>query len=847
MLRITLKGIRGHLVRFLLTTLAVLLGVSFVVASFVLRDGLKETFNGLIEDINAQVDVEVRGYVEFSESDFQDDPVFDESVLGLVEGVDGVADAMAGVGFPGIIPIDSDGEPLPTFGPPLLGVTWSDSSMSPVTLTEGSAPQRGEFVIDIDSAELHDFQIGQTYDIIFPEGRQQFTLSGLMTFGDENALLGAVLTAYDFDEFRELTDTEGLLQTISVRAEEGVAPATLASRIQEVLPDNAEAVTTEAVVAEDQADFGVIIDALGWFFTGFGLVSLLVAAFLITNIFNITIGQRLRELALMRAIGATTSQIRGSVLTEAVTIGLIASVLGIGVGAGLAWVARALMNAAGFSLPEFDINIAPLTVVTAFIIGLGVTIAASLLPAFHAGRVPPAAAVQEGFHIPDRPRARLIVGAILTVFGAVLMALGLGGAVSGIGLAVALGFGSVLVFVGVTTLSPLFAAPIVSAVGSPLKKLPWLKVSGLLAQQNSARSARTTAAAAGALMIGLALTVGASVFGQSLKDTISSILDESVTADFIAQPNGFGNGGFGAGFAERLRDTDEFGQVAAFRFGNIRVDGDIKNVIATNFDQLDGMIDASVISGSFSDAPPLSIALHQDPARDLGVTAGDSITVEFASGESVEMPVAAVYEDAQILDNWAIDLATWDRFFSLDSDLFVMGKSADGVDAQAARAAIEAVAEDFPQIQIQDRTEFLASQEAQVDGMLIVINVFLLFAFVIAILGILITMTLMVVERTREIGMLRAVGMTARQVRSMVRWEAVLIAVFGAILGTVLGLVFGWAAVVALPDSVVNTFAVPWGSLVLYAILAGLGGMVAGLYPAIRAARMNILEAISYQ
>lgn len=847
MLRITLKGIRGHIVRFLLTTLAVLLGVSFVVASFVLRDGLKETFGGLIEDINAQVDVEVRGFTEFSESDFQDDPLFDDSVLPAVKEVEGVAEAMGGVGFPGIIPIDSSGEPLPTFGPPLLGVTWSDSPMSPVSMTQGEAPERGQFVIDIDSADLHGFEIGETYQIIFPDGRETFELSGIMTFGEENALLGAVLTAFDFDEFRELTDTEGLLQTISVRAEAGVTPAALATRIQEVLPPDAEAVTTEAVVEEDQAEFGVIIDALGWFFTGFGLVSLLVAAFLITNIFNITIGQRLRELALLRAIGATTSQIRGSVLTEAVTIGLIASVLGLGLGAALAWVARALMNAAGFSLPEFDINLAPATIITAFVIGLGVTIAASLLPAFHAGRVPPAAAVQEGFHIPDRPKARLVVGAVLTGVGSILMAIGLVGAVSGIGLAFALGGGSVLVFVGVTTLSPLFAAPIVGTVGSPLKKLPWLKVSGLLAQQNSARSARTTAAAAGALMIGLALTVGASVFGESLKSTISSILTESVTADYIVQPNGFGSGGFGAEFAERLRDTDEFEQVAAFRFGNIRVDEDIKNVIATNFDQLDGMVDASVISGSFENAPPLSIALHEDPARDLGVTAGDTIDVEFASGDNVTMTVNAVYGDAQILDNWAIDLSTWDEYFTLDTDLFVMARSAQTATATQARAAVEAVAEDFPQVQIQDRTEFLESQEAQVDSLLIIINVFLLFAFVIAILGILITMTLMVIERTREIGMLRAVGMTSRQVRSMVRWEAVLIAVFGAILGTVLGLVFGWAAVVALPDSIVNTFAVPWGSLVLYAILAGLGGMVAGLYPAIRAARMNILEAISYQ
>ncbi|MCP4223873.1 MAG: ABC transporter permease [Actinomycetia bacterium] len=702
--------------------------------------------------------------------------------------------------------------------------------------------------MDIDTIDRHSFVIGETYEVIFPNGPTSLELSGSLRFGDSNALVGAVLVAYDLDELRELTDTTGQLQTISVAAGDGVDPDALVERIQNVLPSNVEAVTGETVVQEGQDDFGQIIDIIGWFFTGFALVALLVAAFLITNIFHITIGQRLRELALLRAIGATTTQIRTSVLTEALTIGLLASLLGIGGGAGLALAVRWMMNAAGFNLPAFSVMISGATVITAIAIGLGVTLLASLMPAFQAGRVPPAAAVQEGFHVEGRPKVRLILGAILTSIGVLLITNGLLGNVSGSGIAIALGLGSTLVFIGVTTLSPLFAAPVIRTIGAPLQKLPFLGVSGQLARQNSARSARSTAAAAGALMIGLALTVGASVFGESLKRTIKDILGEAISADYIAQPESFGSGGFGAGFANQLRELDELDRVAAFRYGNIRVNGDVERVMGTNIDQFDGMVDPGVIAGSLSSGGPGSVLIHEDQAETLAVDVGDEVTIEFANGAHAVLTVAAVYTDAQVLDSheWVIDMALWDQHFALDTDLYVMARSAAGISAEAARSAIEAVASDFPQIKIEDRSEFIASSESTVDGMLIAINVMLLFAFMIAILGIMITMTLMVFERTREIGMLRAVGMTGDQVWSMVLWEAILIAVFGALLGTVLGLGFGWAAVSALPDSIISSFGIPWTLLPIYLIVAGIGGLFAGLFPAWRASRMNVLEAVGH-
>ena len=842
MLRIALKGILGHKVRFGLTTLAVVLGVSFVAASFILRDGLNDTFDGLVADIYENTDVQVRGVTEFSESDFEGDVLIDQSIGELVASVDGVAESYTDLQLDGIIPIAPSGDPLSTFGPPIFGGVWVESPISVTQIIEGTPPGPGEFVIDITSAEDEGFTIGETYEVIFPNGRESFTLSGILRFGDEDALVGAVLTGYDADEFRALTGTEDKIQTVTIAADPGVSQEELTARVQNVLPSGVEAVTGEQVIEENEDEFGEIIGIIGNAFTGFALVSLLVASFLIANIFNITIGQRIRELALLRAVGATTTQVRTSVLAESIVIGLLSAVLGIGGGVLMAQIIITALDAAGAGFPPVDMIIAPLTIIVALVVAIFVTLLASLLPAFQAGRVPPVAAMREGYQLERKPRQRLVFGLIVTGIGALLMANGLFGSASGSGLIFALGFGCLFVFVGTTTLSPLIAAPVVRTLGEPLRAIG---ISGRLAQQNSAGSADKTATAAGALMIGLALVASAGVFGASLKETISGTLDNSIEADFFLTEDGFG-GGFGSGLAERVSVADEFDQVAAFRFGNIRVDGDEKQVFATNVDQLDGLIDPDVVSGDLADVGAGSLLLHEDPASDLGLSVGDPITIEFASTETTELVVGAIYSDALILGNWVIDIEVWDQFFSIDNDVFVAARIADGVEIPAAQQALDAITEDFPQVIVQDQAEFRASQESQVDFLLTIINTMLAFSLLIALLGIAITMTLAVFERTREIGLLRAVGMTRRQAWSMILGESVLVAVFGALLGLAVGLVFGYAAVSAIPESIVNTFAIPWGTLVASMIVSAIIGLIAGLFPAWRAGRMNVLDAISH-
>ena len=379
---------------------------------------------------------------------------------------------------------------------------------------------------------------------------------------------------------------------------------------------------------------------------------------------------------------------------EAFVIGVIASAVGVLVGSILALGIRGLMNAGGFGLPAFGITVSISTVVIAFVVGVGVTMAASLLPAFQAGRVPPVAAMREGYVLTGNQKLRVVFASILTGVGIILMGNGLFGSPGAVGLIISLGLGAVFIFVGVSTFSPLFAAPVSKALGRPLRLLPWLRVSGHLAQQNSARSARNTAAAAGALMIGLALVTGANVFGASLKQTINNTLENSIQADFFAQTSGFGEG-FGSEFAERVSASDEFDRVTPFRFGNIRVEGGEKDVFAVAFDQLEGLIDPDVIDGSLGAADSSSIMLHEDPAGDLGVVAGDSLVVEFASGGTEALTIAAVYADPLILGNWVIDIATWDEHFSINTDLFVAAKIADDYSAAEGRAVIEEIATDF--------------------------------------------------------------------------------------------------------------------------------------------------------
>jgi putative ABC transport system permease protein len=845
MIRITLKSLLGHKLRFALTAVAVTLGVGFVVGAFVLTDSVRSQFNTLFADINAGIDLQVRGEEQFETQSFGGNtgaPV-PEELLPQIQAIDGVSEAAGTAGGTAQL-IDADNEVVEKPGGFPLGLNWSDApELATVTVVEGRPPEADdEIVIDVDTADLGDFTIGDTIEVIPGTAeRAPYQLVGLVSFGENNALAGATLTGFTTPEAQRLFNLEGKFQTIEIATEDGADPDEVATRIAEILPPSYEVVNQATVVEEGQESIGELIDIFLNVLLGFGFVILFVSMFLIYNTFRIVVGQRVRELALLRAVGAGTGQVFASVLGEALFIGLISSIIGFGFGVLVAVGLNALLNASGFGAGETSLVLKTGPFIWAFAVGVGVTLLSAVLPAWQSTRVPPVAAMRDGFSLDaGSNKVRFIVGSVILGLGALL---GISGLTADEGSAILAGMasGAVLFFLGIAALSPLFAAPVARLLGGPFRLFG---ITGRLAVENAARSPRRTSATAGALMIGLALVTMALVVGTSIKTSFGETLDATIAADWYVDTSGFV--GFSPVVAEQVGALPEIGAVSSGRFGAMQVNGSTKQFTALDYSSINEMFDLGITEGEI---PPDSrgVLVATDPAEELGLSPGDELTVIFNETGAVTLPVLAVYEEDGVVGNWVIDLQTQEENFTDISDFFVAATTADGVDPADARAAIESVTEPFPQLRVQDREEFRDSQEGQIDSVLIVVNVFLLFAVIIAGFGIANTLALSVFERTRELGLLRAIGETKGQVRRMITFEAVLVAVFGAVLGIVIGVIFGVATASALPESFITTIDLPYGSLVLVLVVAVILGIVASAFPAWRASRMNVLEAISYE
>ena len=471
MIRLSFRNIKSNLLRFALTTFAVLLGVSFVVASFVLTDGLRSTFNNMVNEGYSGVAAEVRAERDFDEIDFTFRPI-DESLVDVVAEVDGVAEAEPYSDSAKIIPVTADGDPIGSTMAPVFAMSWAGSPTSPMSLVEGEVPDGpGEFALDAGTAENENMVIGETYDLIGIDGPEPFELVGINKFGDENTLGGFSLVSLPLDELQRLDGTEGLLRYIDVAAAPDVDTAELLQRLEAALPNDIEAVSREALVAEGQDDIGGFIDIFGNVLLAFALIAVFVSTFIIGNTFNILLGQRVRQLSLLRALGASSGQVRFGAMFEALIIGVLASILGLGGGALLAVALRSIMSALGFSLPSIDLIISPRTIILALIVGVGVTLGASLSPARRAARVSPMAGMRAGFRFGSgEGTRRTIIAIILAVFGVAGMAYGLFGGTDNTGLLfVVLGLGAVLVFVSVSMFSPLFSSPSASFLGLPAR------------------------------------------------------------------------------------------------------------------------------------------------------------------------------------------------------------------------------------------------------------------------------------------------------------------------------------------------------------------------------------------
>ena len=858
MIRLTLRNLAATKARFAMTTFAVVLGVSFVVASFVLSDGLRSTFNSLSEEITSGTDLLVRPVSEFGQPEPLAASLVDD--IAALDGVDETAAFVESVEN-SIQPIKADGTTIPTQGPPQLMFAWIDSpALGSFTVVEGSPPdEHGEFAMDVDAAALHGFELGEQYRLATPVGIvDDFTLVATTSFGEDNATVGATLMHVSLPQAQDLFGAEGAVSGVVIDlapgsdAEVEAVTASVAALVDAHVGAGAELVDNSTILAEQQAEFDVAVTIVGNILLGFAIVSLFVSIFIIYNTFAIVLGQRIREMALLRAIGAGAKQLRRSVMAEALVVGTVASGIGLGFGLVLARLLTALFAAIGAELPDYPTIVAGRTVLVAFGLGVGVTLLAAIMPARTAASIPPVAALRDEATGDRSNRRRSAVGVALGLIGVALGSLGLfGPELTTLNLVLILGAAAVLVFVGITLASPVLARPVTAALGWPLRTVAGR--TGGLAAANASRNPRRTATTGAALMIGLALVTTGYVVGESVKSGLGELLSGTVSADYLITENN--GGGIAPAVADELEASGHFEAVLGVQLDSGRLGGAVHDITATDLDQIETLFDIGIDDGALPSAETAtsSVVLPADVADELALTVGDRVPLEQADGSTTELTVAAVFSDTTIF-NQPIVAPEVLTSTATPVHVFVGAVLADGagsVDGGAgspeAQAFVDQLQARYPQLSIDSAAEFQEQFESTIDDALQVVNVLLALAIVIALLGIANTLALSVHERTRELGLLRAVGMTRRQTRRMVRWEAVLIALFGAVLGVASGLVFGLGAVQALPaDTFGGSLAVPMGQLGLVVVVAALATLVAAWLPARRAGRLDVLEAISH-
>ncbi len=836
MLLLTIRNLRANKIRLALTAFAVVLGVSFVVSAFVLTDGLRRSFSDLSADIIGTTDLEVRPTSEFGE------PVpFDASLLDTVAAVDGVDVAAGQVVGEDVVPVRPDGTPLPQGGPPLFGFSWvDDPGLSTFTVIDGRAPEAGmEFAMDETTATDEGFVLGQSYEVITATGRHQLQLVGITRFGQNNDTLGAVLTQYPLDTAWTLFGSTGTYDTIMVDLDDSTDAASAIAALEPIVPQNVEVLDREALVDDTEAGFDQGINILNNVLLGFAAVSLFVSIFIIANTFAIVFGQRTRDMAMLRAIGASTSQVLRSSMAEAAILGVAASLVGIAGGVGLALGLEGLFSLIGAGLPESPLVISARTIIAALVVGVGVTIASAIGPARRAAGVAPMAAIAASM---DRPAGvetrRTIAGVALTAAGVALGWFGLFGDPGGVAPTLAaIGFGAIAVFLGVVMAGSAIVGPLLRTMGRPVR---WLGMSGVLANENAVRQPNRTTSTAASLTVGLALVTMALVVGQSFKQGIGDTLESAVRADYVSNTNG----DISPAFTSDLASRSEFEHVAGYRYTEFAVDGSVEPVIGTDLVATNELFDLDVVDGTMTnDAGTVTVLQAEADSRGLAV--GDSIDVEYPNGATETLTVAAIFADPTVVDlPYVLPLIEWDERFGSMGDVWVAATVADGVDTAEAEAAIDELTAVHPNVELQTRDTFQNAVEGEIDAMLIAINAMLVLAALIALIGIANTLALSVVERGREIGLLRAVGMTRRQTRRMVRWESVQIALYGAIVGVALGVGFGWAVVAALPTEFAASFSVPMMRVALLVVVCAAAGIVAAALPARRAARLDVLDAI---
>jgi putative ABC transport system permease protein len=840
MVKISWRNLLANKLRLFLTIAAVTIGVSFVSGTFVLSDTMGKAFDQLYAGLTSGTDVVVRAEAPYDldvTTGATPRPL-DESMVATVARVPGVEVARGGVAGFALI-LDKDGEPIQPGGAPTIASSVGDSRLNgDFSYRSGRAPAGGnEVAVDANTVKKAGFRLGEQVDVLYQGGRRTFTLVGVVGFGETDSLLGATLAAFDLPTAQDMVGKPGKVDEVDVRATPGTSPSELRAAIAAALPRGVEVVTGEQVAADGSAS---VRDAMGIFTTVllvFAGVSLLVGSFVILNTFNVLVAQRRREVALLRAVGATRRQVLGGVLTEATLIGLVAGAVGLFAGVALATGIRSLLKMVGTELPTTSPAIEPRTVLATFAVGLVVTMGAAVAPAWAATRVTPMEALRDA--VPSAgaiSRSRLRLGWALIACGGAALAW-----VSSVGnLRWWTVVATLVTFMGLVAIGPLLAQGTARLADHGRPGHGWR-----LAARNVARSPRRAASTALALTIGLTVVVAVGVTAASMRTSVSDAVSGGNRSDLILQPAGIGSG-IPPVAAQLLRSRHDIVDVVEFRESSAQVDGHDVLISGIGTTGLAHVIDLGIETGDLAALTTGHILVSVREAANLGVGVGDTVRVTYPETGPADVVVAGTFDKGMLINaSCVVPLGDYAANVTSQLDAAVMVTKARGADGPHVKAAVKAALSDFPNITVSDPAELTDSAQRSVDQLLGLVTAMLLLAVVVAVLGIVNTLALSVVERTRELGLMRAVGATRRQVRATIRRESVLVSLLGALTGVALGVAAGVALSRALVDEGLSTVTVPTTSVAIYLVVATAVGVVAAIAPARRASRVDVLQAIT--
>jgi putative ABC transport system permease protein len=853
MVTVALKGLAGRKVRASLTAIAIVLGVAMISGTYILTDTINNGFDSIVSNSYKNADVVISGESAFENTDGNgvDTPTFPQSVLGEVEKLPDVAAAAGSVASENVKLIDKEGKVIDTGGAPALGfsVDEDEQQFNPTQLTAGSWPKGGdEVAIDKATASREGFAVGDTIRLQAVGPQRSFKVSGIAELTGVGSIGGATFALFDLATAQKVFAKPGQLDAIRIASKPGVSPQELISQIEPVLPPTAVVRDTNEQVQEDKKEFDIAF--LQYILLAFAGIALFVGAFVIANTLSITIAQRTREFATLRTIGASRRQVMWSVVIEAFVIGLLGSVVGLFLGLGLAKLLNKLFVTFGIDLPQGETVFATRTVVVSLIVGTVVTLVASIRPARRATRVPPIAAVREGSVLPVSRFAKYGPVTALLILAVSVAMVSLGTLASGIPTGprlLMLGVGVLLLFFGVSMNAARVVRPLAAVLGAPARSIGGAP--GVLARDNATRNPSRTASMASALMIGLALVTFVAIFSAGTFKSFEDAVDDLFIADYtVTATNTFTPIDVAVG--ESLVGKPGVSDVTAIRAGSAHfLDGD------HNLSGVDSNIATGVNIDWKTGGPSVPSKLGNDGfftstdyAKDHDLQVGSAMSLEFPSGQRANVRLLGTFEEpngGSPFGDATISTALFDKYNPRPKDQMVLVNTPDGV-SDGNTATLEDDVSEFADAKVQTRDEFKDNFLAPIKKIINLLYALLALSVIVSLVGIINTLVLTIFERTRELGMLRAVGMTRRQVRMMIRYESIVTSLMGATLGIIVGVFLAALVTQALKDEGI-AFAVPWLQLVYFVIAAILVGILAAVIPARRAARLNVLQALQYE